>query len=243
MAGILEEAGLEMGFEVVDADERLLMVIGQALGEGQADEERADEPGPLGHGVEVDRLEPDAGPRQRLADDGRDRLDVLARGELGDDPAVRRVDLVLGQDDVAEDLGRRKLGQGDMSLRHVSPIWPVGRAQHGRGRLVARRFDGQDQHSGSAFRRSSYQKRRRPSGTVRVQDGYMSRQRTGTRPDSVEGTCPLMLKFSHFSQRPGPVRRNYLEGRGNFFGSPAVLFIEALSARSGPKVAYFELKK
>ncbi len=54
-AGILEERGLEMGFEMVDADQRLLMEIGEAFGKREADEERADEAGPLGHGVEIDR--------------------------------------------------------------------------------------------------------------------------------------------------------------------------------------------
>ncbi len=38
----------------------------------------------------------DPGPRQGLADDGGDRLDVLAGGELRDDAPVRRMDLVLG---------------------------------------------------------------------------------------------------------------------------------------------------
>ena len=106
-ARILEEAGLEVGLEVVDAEERLLVVIRQTLGKGQPDEERADEPGPLGHGVEIDGLEADARPPQRFADDGRDRLDVLPRRQLGYDAAVRRVNLVLGQDDIAEYLGRR----------------------------------------------------------------------------------------------------------------------------------------
>ena len=61
-AGVFEETCFEMGLEVVNADERFLVVVSQPLGEGQADEERADEPGALGHGIEVDRFECDAGP-------------------------------------------------------------------------------------------------------------------------------------------------------------------------------------
>ena len=51
---------------------------------------------------------------------------MLARGELGHDAAVRGVDLVLGQDDVAQDL--------------------VPVRQDGGRRLVAGRFDAQDVH-------------------------------------------------------------------------------------------------
>ncbi len=116
-----------MGFEMVDAEERLLMVIGQALGEGQADEERADEPGPLGHGVEVDLGDAHPRPRQGLADDGRDRTDVLARGQLRDDPAVRRMDLVLRQDDVAEDLRGARASEGGHVPEGRVPISGVRR--------------------------------------------------------------------------------------------------------------------
>jgi len=44
--GVLEEAGLEMGLEVVDAEEGLLVVISQAFDEREADEEEPMSPGP-----------------------------------------------------------------------------------------------------------------------------------------------------------------------------------------------------
>ncbi|MCK7541387.1 MAG: hypothetical protein MZV63_66115 [Marinilabiliales bacterium] len=84
--GILEEAGLEVGIEVVDADEGFLVIVGQALGERETDEKRADEPGALGHGEEIDLPQAGVGPGQRLSDDRRDRLDVLPRSQLRERP-------------------------------------------------------------------------------------------------------------------------------------------------------------
>ena len=44
---------------------------------------------------------------ERLADDGRDELEVAARGDLGHDAAVPRVQVGLRGDDVGQDLAVR----------------------------------------------------------------------------------------------------------------------------------------
>jgi len=155
-AGVFEKTRFEMSFQVVDADKRFLVIVGQALGEGQAHKKRPNETRPLGHGVEVDRFECNAGARQRFADDGRDRFDVLARGQLRNDATVGCVNIVLGQDDVAEDLWSDggtgdKCRRSNKHLRRVSPFlgFPgrclhqnLGGAQNGRRRFVARSLDG-----------------------------------------------------------------------------------------------------
>jgi hypothetical protein len=105
--GIFEKGGLEMGGEVADADQGLLEIIREALGKREADEERSNEARALGHGKKVDRVQTDVRAGQAFADDGIDRPDVLARGEFGNDPAVGRVDFILGEDDIAQDLGSR----------------------------------------------------------------------------------------------------------------------------------------
>ena len=89
--------------EVIDADQRFAARPGEAFREPEADEERAREAGPRGHGDAVDVAEPDAGAGERFADDGGDRSDVIARGDLRDDAAVRRMELDLTLDDVAKD--------------------------------------------------------------------------------------------------------------------------------------------
>ena len=115
-----------MAFEVVHADERRAVHPGERLGRRAADEQRADEPGPLGDRDAVEIAQPDARLRERAANDGHDRLEVAARGQLGHDAAVRGVDVVLGGDDARE---------------HLAPA-----VDDGGGGLVARGLDAQDDH-------------------------------------------------------------------------------------------------
>ena len=115
--------------EVVDPDERQATRPRDRLRGGDADEQRADQPRPLRHGDAVDVVERRARLGERLADDRRDELEVAARGNLGDDAAVARVQIGLRGDDARANL-------------------PVLRDERRRG-LVATRLDPEDQASAS----------------------------------------------------------------------------------------------
>ncbi len=123
---LFEKGRVDVAFEVVDAHDRRAVHPGQRLGRRAADEERADEPGPLGHRDAVEIAQPHPGLRERPANDGHDHLEVAARGELGHDAAVGGVDIVLGGDDARE---------------HLAPA-----VEHGGGGLVARRLDAEHDH-------------------------------------------------------------------------------------------------
>jgi hypothetical protein len=92
----------------------------------QPDEQRADQAGRVRHRDPVDVGERRAGVVERRADHRDDVLDVRARRELGHDPAVTRMDLVLRRDDLAPHR---------LAIDHDR-----------RGRLVARALDPEDVH-------------------------------------------------------------------------------------------------
>ena len=81
-----------MALQVVDRGQRQAAPGGQALGRGHAHEQRADQPGPLGDGDEVDVVERDVGRAQRVVDDVVDEREVVAGGDLGHHAAVAVVD-------------------------------------------------------------------------------------------------------------------------------------------------------
>ncbi len=115
-----------MGGDVVDRDQRQFVDHGQPLGEGQPDEQGADQPRAQRHGQHLDLVELDAGLAQRLAAQAVDRLVVGAGGDLGNDAAVRGMQVDLRLD---------RLGQDDVALPPLDD---------GHGRLVAGGFDAQD---------------------------------------------------------------------------------------------------
>ena len=90
--------------QVVDRRERQPPRPGERLRRGDADEQRADQAGPRGDGDELDVLERRVREPERLAQHGRDQLEVPARGDLGHDPAEARVQLGLGGDDAGREL-------------------------------------------------------------------------------------------------------------------------------------------
>src|SRR5581483_6851699 len=61
------------------------------------------QPRPLRDGDAIDVVERRVGGGERLAHDGRDEFEVAARGDLGNDSAVARMQLGLGGDDVRPD--------------------------------------------------------------------------------------------------------------------------------------------
>jgi hypothetical protein len=68
--------------QMVDADERFPRRPCEALGHLNADEQRADEPGTVGHGNTVDVSKRNLGSSERRADDGPDVAEVISRREL-----------------------------------------------------------------------------------------------------------------------------------------------------------------
>ena len=120
----LEQDGMNVTFEMVHRDQRLVESEGQRLGIADADQQRAGQSGPLGDGQRVDGLVSLSGIGQRLADDRHDRAQMLPRRQFGHDSAVRLVRGDLREHNVGNDL--------------------LTRAHYGRRGLVARAFNPED---------------------------------------------------------------------------------------------------
>ena len=102
----LHQDGVDMAFEVVDRDQRLVEAEGEGLGVGDADQQRTGEARAFGYGNGVEVGEGDwipgrsAGAGHRLADDGDDVAKVFAGCEFRDDAAVVGVEGHLRGHDV-----------------------------------------------------------------------------------------------------------------------------------------------
>ena len=103
--GVVHEDGVDVAFEVVDADEGLREGEGEGFGVGDADEEGSGETGAAGDGYGVEIFEADAGLGDGGAGDGDDVAEVLAGGELGDDAPEVGVESDLAGDHVGEGFG------------------------------------------------------------------------------------------------------------------------------------------
>jgi len=130
---VLELRCLDVGTQVVDAEQRHVVRQGHALRGRHADQQCPDQPGARGHRDRVDVGQADAGLHESLVD-GRDQLaEVGTGGHLGDDTAVGGMELGLRRDDVgaqAEPVlddtdGGLVTGGLDPEHQHVSG--PLGR--------------------------------------------------------------------------------------------------------------------
>ena len=165
---------------MVDAHHGDAPAEGQRLGRGDADQQRADQARSGGHGDGVRSPPADAGLVERPLDDGRDRLDVGAAGQLGHDPAEGGVQVDLA---------------GHHRRAHRQRV-----VDDGRRRLVAGRLDGQQRPAS----------RRLPPARPRSRPAQIapSRSTTGSGPrtlTSVEGTsssCPPSTTRSTAGPRP-----------------------------------------
>ncbi len=81
---------------MVDAHQGFLQRVGQGLGRGHADDQGADEAGPLGHGQAVQVAEGDPGLIQGPLDDRQDVFEMPPGGDFRHHPAVLGVELELG---------------------------------------------------------------------------------------------------------------------------------------------------
>ena len=127
-----------MALQVVDGRQRQPARGGQALGGGDADQQRADQARALRDRDQLRVVERGAGAREGVVDDRVDELEVVAAGDLRHDAAVAVVD-ALGGDDVGADLAVA--------------------ADHGGAGVVAGGLERED-HSGCALGTSSSEPRR-----------------------------------------------------------------------------------
>ncbi len=126
---VLKEQRFDVPGEVVHRHERSIERKRERLGEGDADEQRTDETGALRDGNRVELFQIGLSGLQCRADHAADIADVLTRRKLGHHAAPLAVDVHLRRDDVRSDR---------------PPA--AGFRNHGRRRLVARRFNPQHQH-------------------------------------------------------------------------------------------------
>ena len=142
-SGSSRNDGVEVALEVVDGHERHVPHEGERLGRADADQQRADQPGPGGGGHRVDLVVGHAGLDERLGHDRGEHLDVGAAGDLGHDAAVAGVLVDLAGDDrrphpggALDDRGGGLVARGldaEDAVAHA-PIVP-----RRRGRVRARR--------------------------------------------------------------------------------------------------------
>ena len=122
---LLQQHGVNMAFQVVDGDQRLLQGKRQRLGITDTHQQRSRQSGPLSHGQRVDRLVGLAGLRQRLAHHGHNRPQMLARGQLRHHAAIGLVGRNLREHDVGDNLladahhGGRGLVTGALDAEYV----------------------------------------------------------------------------------------------------------------------------
>ena len=121
---LVEERGVEVGLEVVDAHERHVPDERERLGRADPHQERAHQARADGGRDRVDAGAVEAGLDERLGDDRREQLDVRAAGDLRHDAAEAGVEVDLARHDRGEH--RRAVGDDR------------------RGRLVTRRLDPED---------------------------------------------------------------------------------------------------
>ena len=98
----LEEVGGDVALQVVDRDQRQAPRRGQRLRRAHPDQEGPDQARARGHGDGLDVLERGIRLGQGVFDNRNRELEVMARGDLGDDAAEARVRLGLRGDRVGE---------------------------------------------------------------------------------------------------------------------------------------------
>ena len=90
-----EEERRHVAVQVIHRRQRHGERPGERLRSRQADEQRADEPGPARRGDEIDVASVASASCEGRLDDGRDELEVAPRSHFGNDAAERRVQLDL----------------------------------------------------------------------------------------------------------------------------------------------------
>src|SRR5713101_1920876 len=120
----LQEYRVDMPFEMIHRDEWLTEFEGKDLAVRDADQQRADQSGPLRHADGVDFGEGKSRLRECFANDWNDLPQMLARGQLGNYPSIFAMDVHL---------------RGDHDGQNVAAI-----GDDGCGGFVAGGFDSED---------------------------------------------------------------------------------------------------
>lgn len=97
---LFEQNRMDVAFEMVDGNQRLVESEGQSLGIADAHQQRSGEAGALCNCDRVDGVQSLFGLSQRLADYRNDRLQVLTRRQLRNHASVRPMRGNLRRDDV-----------------------------------------------------------------------------------------------------------------------------------------------
>ena len=118
---------VDVPFEVVHPDQRLVVDPGEGLREVDANEQRSGEPGPVRDGHRLDVVPRHAGAGPRLVQDRHDPAQVGSGRHLRDDAPGRSVERDLGGNDVGVD--------------------PPAALDDRDAGLVARQFEGEDERS------------------------------------------------------------------------------------------------
>src|SRR6266446_6820920 len=121
---LFEQNGMDMAFQVIHGNQRLIERKGQCFGVADSNQQGAGQAWSLSHSQRVDGLVTPPGIGQRFADHGHNRLQVLPRSQLRNHAAIR---LVHG--DLREDHVRQHL---------------FSRTNHRGGGLVARAFNAEN---------------------------------------------------------------------------------------------------
>ena len=94
-AGVFDQSGVEVGFEVVDGHEGHVPHQRQGLGGADPDQQRADQAGADGGSDGIEVRTGDPGLDQRLGDDRGQQVDVGPAGDLGNHPTEPGMDVDL----------------------------------------------------------------------------------------------------------------------------------------------------
>ena len=100
---MLEVDRQQMGFEMIDADERNPGAKRHAFDQRHADQQRADQPGAVGHREAIDIGQGRAGVFQGAVDDRQDILNMLARRQFRHHAAIGPMHAILRRDHIGED--------------------------------------------------------------------------------------------------------------------------------------------
>ena len=146
VAARFENDGVDVTFDVVDADEGHAGGEGQALGVGEPDEQRADEPRTHGDGDGRKVLQAGVGAEQGFAHHRNDGAKVFARGELRDYAAVLAM-------------------HGDLR-GHYARKHGIAAGHDGGGGFIAGGFDAENTHSSYLSAGSWDSRMRRSMGTL-----------------------------------------------------------------------------
>ena len=125
-----------MPLEMIHRDQRLAESKGKCLGVQNADQQRAGQTWSLRHGHGIEVVEADARLLHRRPDDRDDVAEMFARGQFGDDAAIRSV-------------------QCDLAGNHI-PEHIASYAHYGRRSLVATAFDTENEAAMSVAARCSH---------------------------------------------------------------------------------------